>query len=151
MKISFIVLLLYCTSALAEHTELELHLTSYHFSNRSEFEENNYGVGITHYFKDRWGISAGGFNNSYDDTSVYLGLIYTYDFCSSETIVCTIGVIGGVVTGYEGNVSGAGEVRPIALPEFKLGYRRYFIKSRFFPETSSDTSSTITFSIGREF
>ncbi len=55
------------------------------------------------------------------------------------------------MTGYEGNVSGAGEVRPIALPEFKLGYRWYFIKSRFFPETGSDTSSTITFSIGREF
>jgi hypothetical protein len=69
----------------------------------------------------------------------------------SDITVCAIGVIGGVVTGYEGNVSGAGEVRPIALPEFKLGYQRYFIKSHFFPETGSDTSSTITLSIGREF
>ncbi|MEJ2116103.1 MAG: hypothetical protein P8X88_08710 [Gammaproteobacteria bacterium] len=151
MKILFIVLLLFCATAQAEHTELELHLTSYHFSNRSDYEEKNYGIGITHYFKDRWGISAGVFNNSYDNTSVYLGLTYTYDFCSSDSIMCSIGVIGGVVTGYEGYVSGAGELRPIALPEFKFGYRRYFIKSRFFPETGRDTSSTITFSIGREF
>ena len=151
MKILSIVLLLLSTTAQAEHTELELHLTSHHFNNRSDFEEDNYGIGITHYFKDRYGISAGVFNNSYDNTSVYLGLIYTYDLCSSDSIICSIGAIGGVVTGYEGYVSGAGELRPLALPEFKLGYQRYFIKSRFFPKTGSDTTSTITFSIGREF
>ncbi|MGI9228126.1 MAG: hypothetical protein ACR2PU_04975, partial [Gammaproteobacteria bacterium] len=95
MKISLITLLLVSTTALAEHTEFELHLTSHHFSNSSEFEEDNYGVGVTHYFKDRWGISAGGFNNSYDDTSLYLALTYTYDLCSTDTIVCTIGVIVG--------------------------------------------------------
>jgi len=60
-------------------------------------------------------------------------------------------MIAGGVTGYEGNVSGAGEVRPIVIPEFKLGHKRYFIKSRFFPDTGSDTSATITFSIGHEF
>ena len=60
-------------------------------------------------------------------------------------------MIAGGVTGYEGNVSGAGEVRPMVIPEFRLGYKRYFIKSRFLPDTGSDTAATITFSIGREF
>lgn len=151
MKISLIVLLLVCTTALAEHTGFELHLTSHHFDNSSEFEEDNYGIGVTHYYKDRWGISAGGFNNSYDDTSLYLGLVYIYNLCFSSTLSCAIGAVGGVATGYGDHVSGAGEVRPIFLPEFKLGYQRYFIKSRFFPETGSGTSATITFSIGREF
>ncbi len=54
MKISLIVLLLVCTTSLAEHTEFELHLTSHHFDNSSEFEEDNYGIGVTRYYKDRW-------------------------------------------------------------------------------------------------
>ena len=77
MKITLIILLLVCNIAMAEHTEIELHIPSHHFSNSSEFEEDNYGIGVTHYFKDRWGISAGGFNNSYDDTSLYLALTYS--------------------------------------------------------------------------
>ena len=150
MKILVILMFLLGSAALAEQTEIELHITSHHFSNSSEFEEDNYGIGITHYFKDRWGVSAGGFNNSYDDTSLYLALTYTYELCSGN-ITCAIGVIAGGVTGYEGNVSGAGEVRPIVVPEFKLGYRRYFMKSRFLPDTGNDTSAAITLSIGREF
>lgn len=150
MKTPIILMLLFSSAAMAEHTEIELHITSHHFSNSSDFEEDNYGIGITHYFKDRWGISAGGFNNSYDDTSIYLALTYTYDFCSGIT-TCAIGLIAGGVTGYDDNVSGAGEVRPVVIPEFKLGHKRYFIKSRFFPDTGSDTAAAITLSIGREF
>ncbi len=77
-------------------------------------------------------------------------MTYTYDFCSGN-ITCVIGLIAGGVTGCDDNVSGAGEVRPVVVPEFKLGYRRYFIKSRFFPDTGSDTAAAITLSIGREF
>jgi len=76
---------------------------------------------------------------------------YTYNLCLSSTLSCAIGAVGGVATGYGDHVNGAGEVRLIFLPEFKLGYQRYFIKSRFFPETGSGTSAAITFSIGREF
>ena len=95
MKMALIILLLVSNTVLSEHTEIELHISSHHISNSSEFEEENYGIGITHYFKDRWGISAGGFNNSYNDTSFYLGLTYTYDFCQLDTAVCAIGLIGG--------------------------------------------------------
>ena len=136
---------------LAEYTEFELHLTSYHFDDSSDFENDNHGIGVTHYYKDRWGISVGGYNNSYDDTSLYLGLVYTNDLCSSDTLTCAVGAIGGVVTGYENNIDRAGDVWPIVLPEFKLGYEQYFIKSRFFPDLGSNASAAITLSVGREF
>lgn len=150
MKKIFTILLLVSGVAVAENLELELHLTSYH-TDDDGYEEDNYGLGLAYYFKERWGVSGGGFNNSYDDTSLYLGLVYSYDLCASNEFDCTIGAIGGVVTGYEDHVSRASDVWPIVLPELKLGYKQYFMKSRFFPDLGSNASSALTFSLGREF
>ena len=150
MKILFLILLLVCGTASAENLEIELHLTSHHFDDDG-FEEDNYGLGAAYYFRERWAVTGGGFNNSYDDTSLYLGLAYTYDLCASDEFACTIGAIGGVVTGYGDNVDNAGDIWPIILPEFRLGYQCYFIKSRFFPDVGDNSSAAFTFSVGREF
>jgi len=77
--------------------------------------------------------------------------VYTYDLCTSDTFICTIGAIGGVVTGYEDNIDHTGDLYPIILPEFKIGYQQYFLKSRFIPDVGDNASSVFTFSAGRKF
>jgi len=51
MKKLFTVLLLVCGTAAAENFELEIHLTSYHFD-YDGYEEDNYGVGLSYFFKE---------------------------------------------------------------------------------------------------
>lgn len=150
MKILFVFLLFSCGVAIAENLELELHVTSYHFDDDG-YEEDNYGLGVSYFFKERWSVTGGIFNNSYDDTSVYVGVAYTYDLCASDEYACTIGAFGGVVTGYEDNIDHAGDLYPIILPEFKIGYQRYYLKSRFIPDLGNNASAVLTFSLGREF
>ena len=150
MKLLLVSLLFFCGNAVAENLELELHLTSYHFDDDG-YEEDNYGLGISYNFRESWSVTGGVFNNSYDHTSVYAGIAYRYNLCVSEEFVCSVGAIGGVVTGYEGYIDHAGEVWPIILPEFRLGYQQYFIKSRFFPDVGDNASAVITFSVGRDF
>ncbi|QMU61059.1 MAG: hypothetical protein GKR92_04820 [Gammaproteobacteria bacterium] len=150
MKILLVILLIFCGTAIAENLEVELHLTSYHFDDDG-YEEDNYGLGVSYFFKERWSATGGIFNNSYDDTSIYLGVAYTYDLCSSDTFICTIGALAGLVTGYEDNIDHAGDLYPIILPEFKIGYQQYFLKSRFIPDLGDNASAVFTFSAGREF
>ncbi len=150
MKIIILILLFVCGAAVAENLEVELHLTSYHFDDDG-YEEDNYGLGLSYYFKQRWSVTGGGFNNSYDDVSFYVGVAYGYDLCPSNVFACTIGAIGGIVTGYGDNIDNAGELWPIILPEFRLGYQDYFIKSRFIPDVGENSSAVFTFSVGRKF
>ena len=150
MKRIILILLFVSGTAIAENFEVELHLTSYHF-NDDGYEEDNYGLGLSYFFKERWSATGGIFNNSYDDTSIYVGVAYTYDLCASDKFACTIGALGGVVTGYEDNIDHAGDLYPIILPEFKIGYQQYFLKSRFIPDFGDNASDVFTFSVGRKF
>ncbi len=144
------MLLLVCGTAIAENYEAELHLTSYHFDDDG-YEEDNYGLGLSYFFKERWSATGGIFNNSYDDTSIYAGIAYSYDLCGSDEFICTIGALGGLVTGYEDNIDHAGDLYPIILPEVKIGYQKYFVKSRFIPDLGENASSVLTLSVGRKF
>ncbi len=150
MKIIVLILLFLMGTANAEKFELELHLTSHHFDDDG-FEEDNYGLGLSYFFKERWSATGGIFNNSYDDTSIYAGVAYTYDLCVSDTFSCTVGALGGLVTGYADNIDNAGDLYPIILPEFKIGYQQYFLKSRFIPDLGENASSVLTLSVGRKF
>ncbi|MFK7815746.1 MAG: hypothetical protein AB8B92_05370 [Gammaproteobacteria bacterium] len=150
MKIILLSLLFICGAAMAENFEVELHLTSHHFDDDG-YEEDNYGLGLSYFFKERWSATGGIFNNSYDDTSIYAGVAYTYNLCASGKFFCTIGAIGGLVTGYEDNIDHAGDLYPIILPEFKMGYQQYFLKSRFIPDLGDNASSVLTLSVGRKF
>lgn len=145
-----LILLFASGTAIAENYEVELHLTSYHFDDDG-YEEDNYGVGLSYFFKERWSATGGIFNNSYDDTSIYAGVAYSYDLCASDEFLCTIGAFGGLVTGYEDNIDHAGDLYPIILPEVKFGYQKYFVKSRFIPDLGDNASSVLTLSVGRKF
>ena len=129
--------------------EAEFHFTSHHLNNSSAFNEDNYGAGIRFPIKNhkRWGITAGGFNNSYDRLSLYTGVTYDYDLCPNTPFICKAGVIGGLVTGYEEDTP-ASALQAIALPQLTLGYKQVFLRTRFIPKFNKDTTSVFSFSLG---
>jgi hypothetical protein len=139
--------------ALAVGPEVELHLTSLHFDNQSDFNTENFGIGINYPIKqsEHYSFSAGTFDNSYDEQSFYLGVTAQYDFCKSEIWICSVGVIGGVITGYEDDVEDANPVQPVALPQFKIGYNGFTATTRFIPDLGENSENVLTLSIGKEF
>lgn len=149
----YVVALLTNYSAHAVGPEVEIHLTSYHFENQDDFNTENFGVGFNYPIKqsERFSASVGVFDNSYDELSFYLGVTFQHDFCSSDTWICALGVIGGVITGYEDDVEGASSVQPVALPQFKLGYKSFTATTRFIPDLGENAENVLTFSVGKEF
>lgn len=140
-------------TVLAIGPEVELHLTSLHFDNQSDFNTENFGIGINYPIKQskHYSFSAGTFDNSYDEQSFYLGVTAQYDLCKSEIWVCSVGVIGGVITGYEDDVEDANAVQPVALPQFKLGYNGFTATTRFIPDLGENSENVLTLSVGKEF
>ena len=129
--------------------EFELHVTSHHLSNSSRFNEDNLGIGIRFPIKntERFGFTAGAYNNSYDRNSFYAGITFDHDMCKNSKYVCKAGIIGGLVSGYDKHTS-ASAIQPIALPQLTLGYKNLFIRSRFIPKINKETSAVFSFSVG---
>lgn len=139
--------------AYAVGPEVELHVTSYHFDNQSDFNTENFGIGLNYPIKnsEKYSFSVGTFDNSYDEQSFYLGVTAQYDFCKSEIWICSAGVIGGVITGYDDDVDGASAVQPVALPQFKIGYNGFTATTRFIPDLGDNSENVLTLSVGKEF
>ncbi len=125
--------------------EVEIHVTSYHFdeSGDDDFNEVNIGAGYNYEIKPTIFAVAGAFNNSYEKLSIYAGakwLPIEYKFIK-------LGVVGGVVTGYEDDTD-ANEVQPIIIPEVQLHYKKVYLVSRISPDVGDNSSVAITFSLG---
>ena len=148
-----LVLILASPLAQAVGPEVEIHLTSYHFENQDEFNTENFGIGFNYPIKksERFSASVGTFDNSYDEQSFYLGVTFQHDFCSSDVWICSLGVIGGVITGYEDDVEGANEIQPVALPQFKIGYKGFTATTRFIPDLGENAENVLTLSVGKVF
>ncbi len=132
--------------------EIEMHFTSHHLSDSSRFNEDNFGLGIRFPIKntERFGFTAGTYNNSYDRQSFYTGITFDHDLCKSDNYVCKAGIIGGLVSGYDKDTS-ASAIQPIALPQLTLGYKNIFVRSRFIPKINKETSAVFSFSAGYNF
>lgn len=132
--------------------EVEMHFTSHHLSNSSQFNEDNFGIGIRFPIKntERFGFTAGTYNNSYDRQSFYTGITFDHDFCAGNKYVCKAGIIGGLVSGYDKHTS-ASAIQPIALPQLTLGFKQVFLRSRFIPKINKETSAVFSFSVGFNF
>jgi hypothetical protein len=76
-------------------THMDIMLGSYHTNRNVDFNESNTGMGLS-YIDGALMLSAGQYNNSYNDSSFYAMAGYRYYRDSYE-----VGVLAGPVTGYE--------------------------------------------------
>ncbi len=123
--------------------EIELHLTSYHYSRSQDLNESNFGTGYNYKLSPKTYAIAGAFNNSYDKLSVYVGT----KWLPIQKKFFKAGFVTGLVTGYEDDTD-ANEVQPMLIPEVQFNYKRYYIVSRIIPDFGDNSSTAVTFSVG---
>lgn len=96
---------------LKAETVIQLHTLSYHVNRAENFNEENYGIGVRHYVKDKYFnyVHAGTYKNSENNTSNYAGIGYEWPVGSFK-----LGIKAGVITGYS-----LGDVLPFIVPVVK--------------------------------
>lgn len=82
--------------------ELHAHVASYHFSVDVDLNESNPGLGYRRFFTDRAYLMVGGYQNSIDRFSAYVGA--GYEVLSTKYVGGRISI--GAVTGYYGGTTG---------------------------------------------
>lgn len=95
----------------AAEAYVELHGASRHFLTESEYNEQNYGVGIRVERKDGTAVMAGVYRNSYDHTSLYASV---GQYMRRGPL--QVGFEAGLVTGYP-----MGAAVPVGCLSAKMG------------------------------
>lgn len=91
-----------------------LNLTSKHIGTKDDYNEQNYGAGIEYHIKrKRWYGMAGGYRNSEDSASWYMGV--GHRGLKLGTRHLKLGLEVGAVTGYD-----RAEVLPLAVPVLRV-------------------------------
>ena len=82
-------------------TWLVIPVTSWHEVDK-KYNENNWGLGIEYQFNSNWSIIGGGYENSIDATTLYVGGVYSPSFLqyNLQQIHIKSGVMLGVFSGY---------------------------------------------------
>lgn len=120
---------------------LQVNVASYHPSEKSgdDFNEFNPGVGLE-YHMDGYYFAGGFFENSIDKFSTYWGVGH------ERTIGADwfgLGILGGVVTGYDGGFS----PRLAAVPYILLKKGRTSLKTYYVPAVGDVDSDAIGFAL----
>ena len=140
---------------------LNLHLGSFHAGNDgywsaetgklTDYNQSNPGLGASYQFTNNLELRGGGYKNSHDANSFYLGgAAYT----SSKRLV-GIGVVAGVVTGYDGLILNPDfeykPVQPFAMPSVFLNYGSIRSEIGYLPALVDGMANTFTFTTGVRF
>ena len=139
---------------------LNLHLGSIHTNDGywsaetgklTDYNESNPGLGISYQFTNNFELRGGGYKNSHNANSFYLGgAAYT----SSNRLV-GVGVVAGIVTGYDGLILNPDfdykPAQPFAMPSIFINYGNVRSEIGYIPAVSDGMSGTITFTTGIRF
>jgi len=122
-----ILIMLVLLSAPLQAGELSLQLSgkSHHDKPKQEYNEENYGAGITYQVKQHY-IAAGFYKNSDNRTTKYLLTGWRKDLVDGD-IIFAPGVVVGGLTGYKEKTVTA------IMPTLTFGYQRIKINTLFLP------------------
>ncbi len=150
-------------SGLTHSTEgdlwLDVNVASYHTSSEycyngrcQEYNQFNYGAGISYEVHKSLELTGGYFRNSYNKNSFYGGGKIKHDFLIKKFVV-TPGVMLGVMTGYEDTEVDASKIQPIALPTLGLAYGKFRGVVGYLPISliGAGSANVITFQAGIKF
>jgi hypothetical protein len=122
---------------------LDINGLSKHLGSDETYNERNIGAGLT-YERRKLGsdlvkaLTAGGYKNSYNDNSFYVGGGLAKRFDLGKRLYADVGGVAGLVTGYEGGVN------PMAMPMVGLGLKDLWkLRLMYAPETEKNPSTMI--------
>jgi hypothetical protein len=108
MAYGFILLLVVLAGVKKCHAAdmlLTLSAWSYHLDRSKHYNERNYGLGLQYQTTDTTRAVVGCYRNSFYDRSCYAGMLWRPSALSFDRL--HLGLMGGVVTGYQRTLIGA--------------------------------------------
>lgn len=128
----------------ARADKLLLHGGSKHYGDTQgyDFNESNSGVGYQHDITPQFAVIGGVYDNSYNRTSVYAGAAVT----TNPRRTFSVGLQGGIVTGYDDTPQGTGVVTGYVLPFVRARRGLVFAEIGWIPPLTG--IGAITYSVG---
>jgi len=128
---------------------LNVNGASHHINSNREFNEDNMGFGLILEKDNKTSISygtVGYYDNSVDETSLYLGYGYKKPLVKYHGFLVQTGVLAGVIIGgYESE--GAGVVLPMGLLTLTVGIKDIRTTLSYAPKVNDATPAVIIFNI----
>ena len=121
-------LLLFASVAKAEEISVVAHGLSYHTTNASDYNQENFGLGLRLDFSNI-AVQAGSYKNSYSQNSNYLALdLNLWKYSVSDQLKFELGPMLGLATGYPDYDLILGPGLQAAVK-----YDNFYIRSRMMP------------------
>ena len=115
-----------------------------------EYNEQNYGLGLTYASRDWLDLSVGTFKNSFNNQSTYAALAFNNDI-HYGLITMSPTLMLGVTTGYEGiSKRSWGTYSPVVVPSLTFKAGAFSTNVGFIPQGFGGKSSVLTFRFGIE-
>lgn len=118
-----------------------------------DFNQFNYGLGLSYDMDDTIEWQVGFYRNSYDQNSTYADIKFKHDF-NVGSVTVSPGLAIGFVTGYDNTQVEARPLQPMALPTVAVTYDRVRVVVGYLPlklVTSDSETDVVTFQVGYRF
>lgn len=148
LVILVLIVLILMTYGCARASELwgTATFASYHLDRTKGYNERNLGVGIQYRTSTHWRWVAGGYDNSFNRTTLYAGAGYfTETLVQLLSVNVKLGAIVAAVTGYGAHATGA------VLPTLSFEKSGFELGVGYIPKIDHKTSAVVTGYIGKEF
>lgn len=148
-------LLIFSTQAYSLDGWLDVHLTSFH-SNRTyidqsgndvEYNQNNFGLGLSLPVNSYIDARAGFFENSYDNTTVYAGA----DFHTNSNKLISAGINAGLASGYKNTPAKTSTLTPMLVPCLTFKVKNFRTQIGYIPAIDPKQVAVWTISVGAKF
>ena len=110
------------------------------------YNESNLGLGLTYDANKYVGVTAGFYDNSYYQTTVYAGVRLGYSFVVGDVVVSP-GIHAGYASGYADTPVHSSRLRPVVVPNLRVAYRGVGVTIGYVPRVASGDDATVSFSV----
>ena len=140
----FFILAIIASDSFANDWWLDVHLASYHFNRdgyyqdgeQHDWNEKNFGLGVTYQYHENVQLMGGFFDNSYHTHSNYAAINFHANY-NIKSLIIKPGVLIGGVTGYEDTPmnenSWVRTVTPMAGPNLSIGTKKLLLNIGLIP------------------
>ena len=129
---------------------LDINLASKHekstYDNNQEYNENNFGLGLSYGYSESIDFKVGFYDNSYNRTTKYLAAIWQKNYYYKQLRISPgAGIF--LVTGYDGTPEFAKKIQPGVIPSLSIGYENVALNIGLVPSVKSNNVATFQLQI----
>jgi hypothetical protein len=141
-------LLFFSTQIFSFEGWLNTHLASIHYQSGYDYNEKNFGLGLSYTVSPEFDLITGFYENSYNKTSSYVG--FTRHTANNSGF--SVGISAVLVTGYEDTRYTSAKVIAMFIPQLTYSLKKIRVELGVIPSFSKrDYKAITTLTIGTKF